>query len=349
MNKKIPCDFKCRLCSVMLPNSCAYTDHVQKVHQNLELTTPETEKNNEILLLESVPQNNEIQQQMQEMRQKVDQIDFIPIEDFNWKYLESIASKVEVTEHFYEKVSCSNGEDGKQEVERVQGYERRTKLTLRAENAKRCLPSVILYDILSCLEVGNRCDLSEMMYKLLHDVHAQRTEPRLLSIRGTDINRKNVAIYSRPPPTDDCHWIVNSNSLALKKTRDHCESLFNFALVSAIESLFPALTVSRGHVTLWLVCPYKREEDGIIYQKAVTLIKDRDNKNALEWRELKSKDLLAGFTSENDDYNNFLGLIKTGIENNKNYILQRLTNIELDDTRLNEFFELAKDASTGLV
>jgi len=337
--KKIPCDLKCRICAQLMPNSFLYTYHIEN-HE----APPNANENNEILVLEPVQQNN--QQQIDEMRQKVDQIDFIPIEDFNWKYLQSIASKVEVTEHFYEKVSRSNGDDGNQEVERVQGYERRTKLTLRAENAKRCLPAVILYEILQCLDVGKRCELTEMMYQLLYDVHAQRAEPRLLTIRGNDINRKNVSIYSRPPPTDECHWVVNSNSVALKKTRDHCESLFNFALVSAIESLFPALTVDRGHIILWLVCPYK---SGSGCQKAVTLAKDRDDNNVLEWHELHAKDLISIKTSENESYNQFLGLINVTIEERKNYVLQKLAGVELDDKRLNEFFELAKDASTGIM
>lgn len=367
MNKKIPCDFKCRICNESLSNGRTYSYHqktqhpivIQQEEQPIVLHTNNqqqqlvsaTQPHTDTIVTQKMitPDDKPLSlQEIDEMRQKMDKMDYyIPMEDFNWNYLKSIADKVEITETYYNTVSKKNGDQGS-EVEKIQGIERRTKLIFRAENAKQCLPTVILSDILDCLDPG-KVDLTEMTFKLLHDVHAQRTEPRLLTIRGNDINRKSVSIYSRPPPTDDCYWMVNSNSVALKKTRDHCESLFNFALVSAIESMVPSLTVSQGkNVTLWLVCPYKREENGITYQKAVTLKRDRDDNNALEWRELKSKDLISGFTSENEEYNHFLGLIKGVIEENKNYILERLTNIELDDKRLNDFFELAKDASTGL-
>jgi len=368
--KKIPCDFKCRLCGEALANSAKYILHQKLTHQNENREIVQFKENDEVIVLEPA-QNNQLStasqtypvvtqkmitpddkplslQEIDEMRQQMDY--YIPMEDFDWNYLKSIADKVEVTETYYNTVSKKNNDKGS-EVEKIQGIERRTKLIFRAENAKKCLPTIILSDILECLDSGV-VDLTEMMFKLLNDVHAQRAEPRLLTIRSSDVNRKNVSIYSRPPPTDDCYWMVNSNSVALKKTRDHCESLFNFALVSAIESLYPALTVKQGrNVTLWLVCPYKREENGITYQKAVTLKKDRDDNNALEWRELKSKDLLLIKTCENEEenYKHFLGLISATIEEQKDYILQRLANVELDDKRLNEFFELAKDASTGIV
>jgi hypothetical protein len=332
----------------------AYHSHIATVHSKEKKTD-----NNAIITLDTSNQNktNEAAQQqiirngdqqlqpheIDEMRQK---LDVIPIEDFNWEYLESIASKVEVTETYYNTVSQNNGANGP-EMERIQGFERRTKLIFRAENAKRCLPASILSDILTCLD-ATKYELSEMMFKLLHDVHADRKEPRLLSIRGNDVNRKNVSIYSRPPPTDECYWIVNSNSVALKKTRDHCESLFNFTLVSAIDSLYPAITVKRGKIILWYACPYKREENGKIYQKAVTLIKDRNDENALDWHDVESKDLISINKTENDEYNKFLELIKTSIEESKSAILNHLPGVELDDQRLNEFFEHAKDASTGL-
>jgi hypothetical protein len=363
LETKIPCHKKCRICGVHCVNAKQYKLHIL-THKTTTAIVP---ANQEVLKIDTSSQqpivhhNNEqvvttqkmitpddkplSLQEIEEMRQKMDY--YIPMEDFNWNYLKSIADKVEVTETYYNTVSKKNGDNGS-EVEKIQGIERRTKLIFRAENAKQCLPTVILSDILDCLDPG-KVDLTEMTFKLLHDVHAQRTEPRLLTIRGNDINRKNVSIYSRPPPTDDCYWIMNSNNVALQKTRDHCESLFNFALVSAIESLVPALTVNQGQsVILWLVCPYKREENGVIYQKAVTLKKDRDDNDALEWREWNNKDLIFSKT-ENDNHNRFLGLISATIEDQKNYILERLKNVELDDKRLNEFFELAKDASTGIV
>jgi hypothetical protein len=41
--------------------------------------------------------------------------------------------------------------------------------------------------------------------------------------------------------------------------------------------------------------------------------------------------------------------IRAVIEKEKGEILERLKQVEMDDKRLNEFFELAKDASTGLI
>jgi hypothetical protein len=364
LSKNIPCDFKCKICGEASANSVEYSRHQKKFHASNSSNKNNAHSTDEKTIVLDTANQQPTQQttqaaakqqmiraddqqlqphEIEEMRQK---IDVIPIEDFNWEYLESIASKVEVTETYYNTVSRNNGENGP-EMERVQGFERRTKLIFRAENAKRCLPASILSDILMCLD-ATKFELSEMMFKLLHDVHADRKEPRLLSIRGNDVNRKNVSIYSRPPPTDECYWIVNSNSVALKKTRDHCESLFNFTLVSAIEALVPGLTVKQGKVMLWLVCPYKWEQNGKTYQKAVTLIKDRNNDNALSWQNLKSKDLILRFESENEDYKRFLDMIRTEIETSKTEILDRLSGVELDDKRLNEFFELAKDASTGL-
>jgi len=355
--KKIPCDLKCRNCGIICRNTAAYNYHQKTQHPPEEQAIVLNTNNSNNQQLATVDQTHPVVtqkmitpedkplslQEIDEMRQKMDY--YIPMEDFDWNYLKSIADKVEVTETYYNTVSKKNSGKGS-EVEKIQGIERRTKLIFRAENAKQCLPTTILSDILECLN-SSMGDLSEMVYKLLNDVHAQRAEPRLLTIRGNDINRKSVSIYSRPHPTDDCYWIVNSNNVALQKTRDHCDSLFNFTLVSAIESLYPALTIN-GQTIFWLVCPYGREENGITYQKAVTLKKDRDDNDALEWRELNSMDLIS-MKTENQNYNHFLGLISATIEEQKNYILQRLANVELDDKRLNEFFELAKDASTGIV
>jgi hypothetical protein len=357
--KKIPCDLKCRNCGVTCRNTAAYNYHQKTQHppeeQAIVLNT--NNSNNQQLAVDTQPQTIVTQkmitpddkplslQEIDEMRQKMDY--YIPMEDFDWNYLKSIADKVEVTETYYNTVSKKNSGKGS-EVEKIQGIERRTKLIFRAENAKQCLPTTILSDILECLDSRSMGDLSEMVYKLLNDVHAQRAEPRLLTIRGNDINRKSVSIYSRPPPTDDCYWIVNSNNVALKKTRDHCDSLFKFTLVSAIESLYPAMTATRGKIVLWYVSPYKVERDGKIYQKAVTLTKDREDEDALHWALVDADELIKIDVNEPNKYTSYLALVKTKIEEMKDYILERLANIELDDIRLNEFFELAKDASTGL-
>jgi len=330
ITKKLPCDLRCRICQDFQgKDRFHYYRHQKAKHPRV----PKEKDEEEVLTLEPVQQQQSI--------------DFIPIEDFNWKYLESIADTVEITERFYDKVEHSKDQNGKEEVERVQGYERRTKLTLRAENARRSLPNAILSNILECLY--HRCDLAEMMYALLHDVHAQRVEPRLLVIRGNDINRKSVSIYSRPPPTDECFWITNSNSVALKKTRDHCESLFNFALVSAIGSLQAAIEYRPGSQVLWLVCPTKSSGK----HKAFTLTKNREDADALWCAEL---DLDANNVvtlpindKQNQQYVGFRDKIVSEIEKNKEQILERLKHVELDDKRLNDFFELAKDASMGIV
>jgi hypothetical protein len=322
---------------MQFPSTRAYTYHQQKIHNQIQR---HKSKNTETQIISldtdkavTTPNNGK------------QQIDFIPIEDFNWKYLESMASKVEVTDTYYDKVSKNEND----EVERIQVHERRTKLTFRAENAKRCLPTTILSDILCCLDLGQH-DLSEMTFKLLHDVHAQRTEPRLLSIRGTDINRKNVEIYSRPPNTDECYWIVNSNSVALQKTRNHCESLFNFTLVSAIGSLQTAF--DYGQQLLWLFCPTPIPGTQNEH-KAFTLFRNRENQKELQCVDLDMSDpsivVLVVDENQNQRYKPFRDQIMAEIENTKEHILEKLKHVELDDKRLNNFFELAKDASIGIV
>jgi len=329
IEKPLPCDFKCKLCDFKGKDRYQYYRHQKTKHPKTTLSIISTQKEeDDVLTLEPV--------------QPQGQIDFIPIEDFNWKYLESIADNVEVSERFYEKVEHSKDKDGKDAVERIQGYERRTKLIFRAENARRSLPNAIMSNILSCL--CNRCDLSEMMLKLLHDVHAQRAEPRLLTIRANDVNRKNVSIYSRPPPTDECFWMTNSNSVALKKTRDHCESLFKFALVSAIESLYPALQVEPSRV-VWLVCPSKIP--GTNLHKAFTLTKDRNGCDLVCEHQIQSEDLIK-LTDETNKFYGFSKQIRAKIEQRREDILERLKQVVMDDKQLNEFFELAKDASIGL-
>ena len=357
--KKIPCNLKCRNCGIICRNTAAYKYHQKTQHPSEEQAIVLNTNNSNNQQLATVDQTHPVVtqkmitpedkplslQEIDEMRQKMDY--YIPMEDFDWNYLKSIADKVEVTETYYNTVSKKNSGKGS-EVEKIQGIERRTKLIFRAENAKQCLPTTILSDILECLN-SSMGDLSEMVYKLLNDVHAQRAEPRLLTIRGNDINRKSVSIYSRPPPTDDCYWIVNSNNVALKKTRDHCDSLFKFTLVSAIESLYPAMTLKkRKDIVLWYVSPYKFERDGKILQKAVTLRKDREDDDALYWEHVDSADLIKIDVNEPNQFTDYLALVKNKIDEMKEYILERLTKIELDDIRLNEFFELAKDASTGL-
>jgi hypothetical protein len=123
--------------------------------------------------------------------------------------------------------------------------------------------------------------------------------------------------------------------------------------VSAIESLYPAMRVrkNKGELSIWYVCPYKIEDDnGKIVHKAVTLRKDREDDDELHWENVDHNELIPIDIVKNPNagYSNYLALVKTKIEETKNYMLERLANIELDDKRLNEFFELAKDASTGL-
>jgi nanoRNase/pAp phosphatase (c-di-AMP/oligoRNAs hydrolase) len=51
----------------------------------------------------------------------------------------------------------------------------------------------------------------------------------------------------------------------------------------------------------------------------------------------------------NTEHIAFLKQIRDEIEKEKESILGRLAHVELDDKRLNEFFEMAKDASVGLI
>jgi hypothetical protein len=69
----------------------------------------------------------------------------------------------------------------------------------------------------------------------------------------------------------------------------------------------------------------------------------------LSLQNLSKDDLFLGFKSDNEDYENFLHMIRAKIETNKTDVLNRLENVELDDRRLNEFFEMARDASTGII
>lgn len=345
IEKNLPCDFKCRQCDFKGKDRFQYYRHQkakhQKKQQQLVPYVPPKEKeedDSEVLTLEPMTQ--------QQLRQSVD---LIPLEDFNWKYLVSIADNVEVTETFYDKMEHGKDKDGKDAVQRVQGYERRTILTLRAENARRSLPHTIMPNILQCLTES--CDLGEMMHGLLNDVHAQRIEPRLLTIKANDINRKNVSFYSRPEPSDDCYWTTNSNSVALKKTRKHCESLFNFALVSAIDSLRPVLELSnktRRQNTLWLMCPTKGPEGK---NRAFSLKRDREDDIVLysELLDQSDRNVITIGEITNTEHIAFLKQIRDEIEKEKESILGRLAHVELDDKRLNEFFEMAKDASVGLI
>jgi hypothetical protein len=46
--------------------------------------------------------------------------------------------------------------------------------------------------------------------------------------------------------------------------------------------------------------------------------------------------------------NDFIGKIKEKLEENKQQVLAKFAHVKLDDKRMNEFFERAKEASTGV-
>jgi hypothetical protein len=107
-----------------------------------------------------------------------------------------------------------------------------------------------------------------------------------------------------------------------------------------------------GQQLLWLFCPTPIPGTQNEH-KAFTLFRNRENQKELKCVDLDMSDpsivVLVVDENQNQRYKPFRDQIMAEIENTKEHILEKLKNVELDDRRLNNFFELAKDASIGIV
>jgi hypothetical protein len=336
-------------------------------------------KKDEILELQPVENKKELLPERIEQKYAIIPKEVIPLEDFNWKCLPSpevlqrisdhlkikiediekifdydlkkIATfmgypiedieRIEITDTVYDERDSRNGD-------LLQGYQRRTRFVLRAERARRALPKAVGPNILQCL--CGPCDLAELMYEVLHNVHAQREHPNLLSMRLRDLNRKNVEFLTRPQPDDECFWITNTNSVALQKIRKHCDELFNFTLVSAIEALRPVMAIQvDGPPIIYLMCATPEPDN--TKHKAFSLTKNRSSEVELCYDIIDPEEVVAISLVQNQDkkVNDFINRIKKKIEEDKQEILAKFADVKLDDKRINEFFERAKDANTNKI
>jgi hypothetical protein len=383
LDKSVPCDFKCKFCDFKGKDRHQYYRHQKAQHQNttnsneqaIVLTT--NRKCDEILEIKPVENKKKLLPERIEQKYAIIPKEVIPLEDFNWKCLPSpevlqrisdhlkikiediekifdydlkkIAAymgypiedieRIEITDTVYDERDSRNGD-------LLQGYQRRTRFVLRAERARRALPKAVGPNILQCL--CGPCDLAELMYEVLHNVHAQREHPGLLSMRLRDLNRKNVELLTRPQPEDECFWVTNTNSVALQKIRKHCDELFNFTLVSAIEALRPVMAIRvDGPPTIYLMCSTPEPND--TKHKAFSLIKNRGDEIELSYDIVDPKEVVTiSAQNENEKINDFINRIKKKIEEDKQEILGKFSDVKLDDKRINEFFERAKDANTNI-
>jgi hypothetical protein len=377
LEKTVPCDFKCKQCDFKGKDRHHYYRH-QKSHQsknNERAIVPIQEKDDEVLALQPVENKKELLPERIEQKYAIIPKEVIPLEDFNWKCLPSpevlqrisdhlkikiediekifdydlkkIAAymgypiedieRIEITDTVYDERDSRNGD-------LLQGYQRRTRFVLRAERARRALPKAVGPNILQCL--CGPCDLAELMYEVLHNVHAQREHPGLLSMRLRDLNRKNVEFLTRPQPDDECFWITNTNSVAIQKIRKHCDELFNFTLVSAIEALSPVMAIRNDGPPVIYLMSANPEPDNIKH-KAFSLIKNRGDEIELSYDLVNPEEVVSiGVTNKDVRVNDFINQIKAKIEEDKQEILAKFTDVILDDKRINEFFERAKEAAT---
>jgi hypothetical protein len=372
LKKVIPCDFKCDQCDFKGKTRNQYDYHKKTKHQNAIVPA---NKKDEILELQ--PTEKKVLPERIEQKYAIIPKEVIPLEDFNWKCLPSsevlqrisdhlkikiediekifdydlkkIAAymgypiedieRIEITDTVYDERDTTNGD-------LLQGYQRRTRFVLRAERARRALPKAVGPNILQCL--CGPCDLAELMYEVLHNVHAQREHPSLLSMRLRDLNRKNVELLIRPQPEDECFWVTNTNNVALQKIRKHCDELFNFTLVSAIDALRPVMAIQvDGPPIIYLMCANPEPDN--TKHKAFSLIKNRGDEIELSYDLINPKEVVPIYSaqSENEKINNFIDQIKKKIEEDKQEIIVKFADVKLDDRRINEFFERAKDANTG--
>jgi hypothetical protein len=376
LDKAVPCDFKCEQCDFKGKTRNQYYYHKKSKHQN---TTNANDlaivPKDEVLELQPVENKKELLPERIEQKYAIIPKEVIPLEDFNWKCLPSpevlqrisdhlkikiediekifhfdlkkIATymgypiedieRIEITDTVYDERDEKNGD-------LLQGYQRRTRFVLRAERARRALPKAVGPNVLQCL--CGPCDLAELMYEVLHNVHAQREHPGLLSMRLTDLSRKNVEICTRPQPDDECFWVTNTNGVAQQKIRKHCDELFNFTLVSAIEALRPIMVLQAdGPPVVYLMCASPEPDD--TNHKAFSLIKNRGDEIELSYDIINPKDVVAiGIETRDAKVNDFLDRIKAKVEEEKQQVLKKFSEVRLDDKRINEFFERAKDANT---
>ncbi len=255
LNKKNPCDFKCRQCNYKAVNGNDYRSHITaNICKNAKEENPLEQRAVSTLVVmgphEMIP---------------VQKITYcpIPIQDYDlamYKTLKDLKLDGNLEDYDIEYYVIQT-EKGKEEIDTTVDHkrngdtqvdkvtkinieiERRERIILRkrVKDARSALTNNMLFGVLCCLvpsdleiEYLNRM-VADMMFQVLH-----HDDARLHNVCLSDMSRGTVRVYSRISE-EKCYWATHPKDIAPKIINEHARNLFSFLLEAGTQSLVPAV------------------------------------------------------------------------------------------------------------
>lgn len=267
--KKIPCNLQCPDCSYVSVSTNTYKMHI-KTHQQsqqieeqsqqieqqsqqIEQQSQQIEQQSQQLELfkqqlqqielrqtqsQQIVESQQTQIQQIQEKQKIvkrDDIDIIPIQDFQQRYQDVISTISEDENEI--KLEC---------VTKI-AIERRETYIIRKRNARAAITNQMLCRTLEVMRPNK--DINIVLENVMYDL-MRHTDSRLHNIYLSDLTRGTVKIYTRNDEKNICYWQVHPKHIANKLINEHAHNMFIFLLDAGIDSLVSAILNQQSCLAL---------------------------------------------------------------------------------------------------
>jgi hypothetical protein len=334
LQKKTPCDNKCRECNYQGKDITDY-----KLHKSSGCNIGGVGMNE---TSESKIVNKELQ-----MVPIVETSQYpIPIQDYNlamYKTLKDLKLDGNLEDYDIEYYVMQT-EKGKEEIDMIVGHklngdkrvDKITKINIeverhetiilrkRVKDARNAITNNMLYGAL-CSMVPTDIEMenlnriaTDMMYQVLH-----HDDPRLHNMCLSDMSRGTVRVFSRVSESEKCYWAAHPKDTAPKIINEHAKNLFSFLLEAGTQSLVSAFW-KTGKVN----CLALNGEKGwsvILYEEDTSPGDD----SKLIVNKVKTTDLIYTL-AEVEGVDRLAQLVKT----RKEEVIQLLQKLIIDNTEI---------------
>lgn len=244
--RRVPCDRKCVTCLTVFSTYNEFVNH--KCQDN---NSSESYKIAQLKLeqakLENETRRQEIELEKEKLKyrlagknreRRMQDRNLIPIDDFNSSYLPPIFNPLNSKTRIEVETNIDIDEDGNQSIETIERFERRRRYIKYAEKAEKAISKKILAKALEC--VLYNYNILESTLELLTMIHTEPKKTSLHSIKYHDPRKMTIAMFGRPPPEEECRWIVNSFTVGQRRIEEHALGTMDFIFESATRKLIPA-------------------------------------------------------------------------------------------------------------
>ncbi len=311
-NKKIPCNFVCRICDKECNNRILYAVHMKNVHfekekmekmekkieeldakfEKQEADAAEKRRKEEADAAEK--QRKEEADAAQKQKEKVYPI---PIDDFNIKRFKELPSGYVILDVSQEEENMSkaimNVQRTNSDTMQLQKYDKKFTLMRerivvgRTQEARNEMPDdLILSAVRIFAETINRAEIARMTKETLQK-SVKEGNSRLHNICLTDASRGTIRVYERKKSKNiydmcdkECHWVAYPKSKAPELVINYAKTLFEILLDAGSKSMQSGIYKNKYPC---IACTSNSTMDAIIlYEKNMNVISPKCvNKSAL--------------------------------------------------------------------